>query len=132
MILRIIQKDNFAKFILPSKEKAYTSLKSAETSLLPLYNTQTSISAPEIRLRTDCKLLVDYASIYRGNRFRESTIDKVDIRPNDYMYLQLERQLAKLREVMFTKVKGHGPDKNNVQADLLAKSILEKKGIKVR
>ena len=48
------------------------------------------------------------------------------------MFLRFEEEVRQVREVMFTKVKGHGSDENNEVADQLAKSVLEKRGIKIR
>ena len=40
--------------------------------------------------------------------------------------------MIKIQEVLVTKIEGHGTDENNNHADHLAKSVLEKHGIRVR
>lgn len=80
----------------------------------------------KIEIRTDSQLIIDYFERTRESRYKNATILDIDHRPNDYIILKLESVLYQFKEVIFTKIRGHSTDANNIQADKLAKQAIYK------
>jgi ribonuclease HI len=78
-----------------------------------------------VEVGTDCALVVDYFRSIRLARLSDfETGRKMKWRTNDGLYLILEQNCARFREVVFVKVRGHGIDLGNVRADSLARQAV--------